>query len=375
MEVDAPVLIAPGVEALRACAKRRSKQLNGELASSIEGFLQECAADARGQAAALGALEGRLQGLRRRYEDLAAEELRVCSQLRERAVHVTTAGGDERLDRLVCEHLLRSGNLRAGLALAADAGCQSLVDAAAYVEQDRIASALALGDCRPAEAWCKEHRAKLHKLHSTLCFHIALRQFVELARAGDVLAAVSHAQLRLAPEMTDAEQLQQLQCAIALLGYHPGCQGCAPRHTRIFDAALAWTTLAAHFRRDAALVSGLTHVSPLSLRLQAGLCALNMPHVIRGGRGDEPSDDPLDSRPFWELAQGLPHSKHARTRLLCPITKLVMSEDNPPVALPNGRCYSRSALEAMAAASMGAITCPATGQVFSRGDMRPVFLI
>lgn len=38
-----------------------------------------------------------------------------------------------------------------------------------------------------------------------------------------------------------------------------------------------------------------------------------------------------------------------------------MDEHNPPMVLPNNYCYSRAALEEMAAASGGTVTCPRTG--------------
>ena len=61
------------------------------------------------------------------------------------------------------------------------------------------------------------------------------------------------------------------------------------------------------------------------------------------------------------LAADLPWAKHVKSKLVCAISKSVMDDSNPPMVLPNGRVYSRAALQKMAAANDGAVKCPATG--------------
>jgi macrophage erythroblast attacher len=51
-----------------------------------------------------------------------------------------------------------------------------------------------------------------------------------------------------------------------------------------------------------------------------------------------------------------------------------MNEDNPPLVLPNGYVYSRKALEEMAKANQGKITCPRTGDVCTFSELARAFI-
>ena len=51
-------------------------------------------------------------------------------------------------------------------------------------------------------------------------------------------------------------------------------------------------------------------------------------------------EDPLHLPTFQALAEALPYAKHTRSKLLCAVTRETMSDDNPPMALPNGYVYS-----------------------------------
>ncbi|KAJ1485277.1 hypothetical protein T484DRAFT_1794189 [Baffinella frigidus] len=106
------------------------------------------------------------------------------------------------------------------------------------------------------------------------------------------------------------------------------------------------------------------------------------------------------------MAAKLPLANRLRSLLVCPITGQVMDEQNPPLALPNGRVYSSSALLEMAGARErevldeqppplalpnggvcsssallemagareGQIECIATGETFDFSDLRKVFI-
>lgn len=119
---------------------------------------------------------------------------------------------------------------------------------------------------------------------------------------------------------------------------------------------------------------GLTVQSLLALYLQAGVAALNTPRNDPDTAGYNP-DDPLCQAEFLALARGLPYSKHIHSSWVCPITKALMDEDNPPVVLPNGFVYSRAAMEEMAARNGGKIVCTRTGDgPFELGQVQKVFL-
>lgn len=62
--------------------------------------------------------------------------------------------------------------------------------------------------------------------------------------------------------------------------------------------------------------------------------------------------------------------------LLCAVTREVMGDANPPMALPNGHVYSRAAVERLAAAHGGArVTCPVTGDTFAVGELRRLYIV
>ena len=361
--LDGSLLAAP-FEALKACSRQRAKQLQGELAAVVAQARSLPDADEQ----TLAKLETRLRVLKRKYEAIAADEDAAVAQLSARVTALNDEEAGRRLERLLADHLLRTGYVAAGTALGAASATTPLLDASVCSAHERVASALAAGDARPALAWCNEHRPRLQKLKSALEFRLQLQQFAEVARRGDSLAAVRLARLCLAPMVSGSEKLSELQRACALLVLGPGSK----RLRSLLDSA----SLVAQFRSDAALVHGLPRVSSLSLRLQAGLCALNVPHITRESlAAAEVCEDPLSVEAYRVLAKGLPHSRHVHTRLVCPITAQLMNEDNPPAALPNGYCYSRKALEAMAERSGdGRVICPRTGQTFSSADMLKVFL-
>lgn len=101
---------------------------------------------------------------------------------------------------------------------------------------------------------------------------------------------------------------------------------------------------------------------------------LNTPRNDPDTAGYNP-DDPLCHPEFLALARGLPLSKHIHSSWVCPISKALMDENNPPVVLPNGFVYSRAAMEEMAARNGGKVTCVRTGDgPFELSQLQKVFL-
>jgi macrophage erythroblast attacher len=142
----------------------------------------------------------------------------------------------------------------------------------------------------------------------------------------------------------------------------------------------AWSALAAEFGRAWAAAHGHPPAaSHFALALQAGLCVLHTAHAAPRHRG------PLGEPELGSLAAALPTARHSRTRLLCRLTGAVLDESNPPLALPNGRVYSRRAVEERAVKGRPGATaeggecllvwCPLTGDgPFPLSACRKVFL-
>ena len=87
------------------------------------------------------------------------------------------------------------------------------------------------------------------------------------------------------------------------------------------------------------------------------------------------ANDPLRSPEVRALAAGLPRAKTLRSTLVCPASGAVMSEDNPPMVLPNGRVYSLQAVQRMADAGGGMVTCPATGETWLYKELRKAYIM
>lgn len=83
-----------------------------------------------------------------------------------------------------------------------------------------------------------------------------------------------------------------------------------------------------------------------------------------------------DSRGLGILAKEVPWSHHINSTLVCAINGKIMNENDPPMALPNGRVYSLTALQEMAFASQDGqtIICPRTMASFKLNDLRKVYI-
>lgn len=242
------------------------------------------------------------------------------------------------------------------------------MDAELHTEHMAIVTALSHRDPGHALTWCETHRSRLAKMRSNLEFRLRLQQLIELAARGDTKAALHHARAFVAPAAValgtmHGEHLHELQRIMTMLV-------CRTRGVEPAGAQHGWETLATAFLDDASKLHGISRVSSLMLRLQAGLVALNPPHASHTQRSD-----PLRDEGMAQLAAGLPNSKHVHTRLVCRLTGEVMDEHNPPAALPNGQVYSRAALETMAQQHGGQIKCPHTGDgPYDLSQLQKVFL-
>jgi macrophage erythroblast attacher len=105
---------------------------------------------------------------------------------------------------------------------------------------------------------------------------------------------------------------------------------------------------------------------------QAGLVALkNTPSTASASR-----QDPLSHPDFAALASHLPAAKHVHSKLICAITREIMSDANPPLVLPNGYVYSQGGCEALAAAHGGGrVVCPRTGAEYGLEEARRAYIV
>jgi len=259
----------------------------------------------------------------------------------------------ERLDRILVDYLLRESLKESGMAVVRSTELEGLVDVDIFLETQRIASTLKQGDCRSALAWCAQNAGRLKKLRSSLEFNLRVQEFVEYVRSGRLLDAVQYARTYLGP--WSSVYSKQFYEAMGVLVFGP--QTKCERYRQYFAPA-RWDDLVGWFKHDCFRLHNLSTESLLSIHLQAGLSVLNS---HRDSTEEVNIEDPMQLKQFQTLAAGLPRAKHLHSKIRCWLTKEVMTDENPPLLLPNGMVYSRKGLETMALANAGWITCPRTG--------------
>ena len=170
---------------------------------------------------------------------------------------------------------------------------------------------LAARDAAPALAWCAAHAPRLARAKSSLAFRLRLQQFVELARVGKGMDALTHARTHLAPAAAaDGARLAELQAVAGLLAFGP--ERAAGRYKALLDDS-RWAECGDALRADLFRLHAMPARSPMGVRLQAGLTALKPPP----GAGEAGArDDPLACAPLAELAAPLPHARPLHSRLV-----------------------------------------------------------
>lgn len=134
--------------------------------------------------AALDAMISRMQGMKRKMENLHQEEKSIHEQSRKRIQHLESLQQipsladvkyDQwsriRLNRLIVDHMLRSGYIESARQLAHEKGIEGLVDLNVFVQCQRIADSLRQGETKDALQWCGENKAALKK--SQVCGHVS----------------------------------------------------------------------------------------------------------------------------------------------------------------------------------------------------------
>jgi macrophage erythroblast attacher len=116
-------------------------------------------------------------------ENLHQEEKKIHGQSKKRIQHLESLHqipslsdvkydqwSRVRLDRLVVDHMLRSGYTESARQLAQDKDIEDLVDLNVFVQCQRIAESLRRGETKDALQWSNENKAALKK--SQVCILI-----------------------------------------------------------------------------------------------------------------------------------------------------------------------------------------------------------
>ena len=272
-----------------------------------------------------------------------------------------------RVNRIVVDHLLRMGHFETAVALSEETGISHLVDINLFYETREIERELRLHNPDPCLAWCQSNRSKLRKFNSDLECNLRLQQFIELVRVGKHSEAIYHATKYLT--QVEDSFLGEVQNAMGLLAFPIDT-----RFSRYQDllSDTRWEDLILKFRSEN---YSILHMSPQSLlvtTLQAGLSAMKTHQCYNAETKN--NNCPVCISPFNEFAESLPFAKYTHSRLLCSLTNSPMDEDNPPMALPNGRAYGEKGILERLDAN-GKFTCPVTKETYHLSELKKIFIM
>lgn len=334
-ELDAALAdLAEHVETARVDHERELKRERGH---HVASYAEAAAAPAaRDPDEKLAEVEARLVRLKRKMAERSDTERGIIAKCRARVSHLKElplpgaektdpsaalrrkAWESMRLDRIIVDHLLRDGDHDLANMFANATGVSHLTDVDFFHAERDVVDALRRRDCAPALSWCDQHRAKLRRMKSRLEFRLRIAQFVELVRADDASAAVRHARTHLAPwAHVETAELARVMACLAFRGGDTTCK----RYADLFSPK-AWDELVDVFRRESHALHALPCDSLLSTHLQAGLSALKVAHVPRGGAdASTGTGDPLRVPAFRRLSESLPYAKHTHSKLVCAVGK------------------------------------------------------
>ena len=293
-----------------------------------------------------------------------------------------------RLLRLVCDFLIRSGDLGTVKALISEAenrpeSLKDWLDVEFAEAQAAIIASLEAGQLEEALNWCADHRPNLKKLNSDLELRLRQQEFVEFLRAGKTGEAIKCAQKNFAA-WTESNY-PQVKEAMALLCWFPFLgkgikwnNGLMEKYESLVSPQ-NWHRLIAQFKSDFLAVYGVNEQAQLVKIIRTGLSALktrqcNCKSVNDGKRL---SECPVCDGPLSQIAKNLPYGHFEISRLRCRVTGLLMNENNPALALPNGQVISATALSRLSAESTDThfVKCPFTGEPQRLADVRKCFIL
>ncbi|KAL3481866.1 CTLH/CRA C-terminal to lish motif domain-containing protein [Aspergillus californicus] len=336
--------------------------------------------------AQLDAMICRMQGMKRKMEALHQEEKKVHNESRKRIQHLdqlyqipslTDVKYDNwsrvRLDRLVIDHMLRSGYTESAQQLAREKDIENLVDLNVFVQCQRIAESLRQGETKDALQWCNENKAALKKSQYNLEFELRLQQYIEMIRTGDkakLVDALAHARKYLSPNIET--QYAEIHRAAGLLAFP------SPARDEPYKSMYSserWMYLSDLFIRTHHELLSLPSRPLIHIALSAGLSALKTPACHSAFESSSSNTHstttsvcPICSTELNALARNLPYAHHTKS-----------SVEPDPVVLPNYRIYGLHRLLNMSkkvgSLEPGKVRDPANGDIFDESDLKKVYIM
>ena len=119
---------------------------------------------------------------------------------------------------------------------------------------------------------------------------------------------------------------------------------------------------------------GIDDVASLEILIQCGLSALKTPHCYDDDKYNV--ECPVCSPYGRKIAEALPNAHHSTSRLICPLSKRIMNENNPPIVSPDGEVYSLTAVkESIKNNHEDVFLCGKTGKKYELEEFESVYII
>ncbi|EGG24215.1 lissencephaly type-1-like motif-containing protein [Cavenderia fasciculata] len=382
IQLERPLLKAP-VEQLNKLFRNTQKSLEKEmtvLVNTINDMNKRKDTITKDEVSTtIDKLLNKMNNLKRKIEETKNEEEGHLKRMKARLDHLKDANTNQqnphqrdhfnsvRVDRVLIDYLLREGYYNTAIKLASTGKITELSDIDLFVSSKKVIDGLTKHDCTEALAWCNDNKSKLKKINSTLEFNLRIQEFVEMVRQNKLGAAISYSRQHLSPNAST--NMKEIQRAMATLAFRKDTS--CERYKYLFDE-MRWTDLINQFKVDNYNINSLTLKSLLTITFKSGLSVLKTESC--GCTESRNINCPVCDKDFKKLAKPLPISLQSHSSLICRISGEVMDEHNPPLVLPNGQLYCKNALDAMAEANEGVVTCPKTGKSFDYSQLRKAFI-
>lgn len=272
-----------------------------------------------------------------------------------------------RMDRMVVEHLLRQGHYKTAELLASRTSIRNLTNLDIFQTSREVEEDLANHKTSKCTLWCNDNKSKLRKINSKIEFQLRIQEFIELVREDKRKEAVKHARKYF--QVFEKDHLKEICQVMALLAFQPDTQ--LEPYKPLFDP-IRWDNLILSFRNENYRLYQLSNQSLLSVTLQTGLSALKTPQCYSSGSKN--FNCPVCQIDFNVIANNLPFSHCAQSRLICRVTGLPLNEHNLPMMLPNGQIFGQLAIPQITKED-GVVVCPITKQVWCDPKIEKVFVM
>lgn len=315
--------------------------------------------------ATLQGISSRLVSFKEQLLDMYTEEDKVIHNYEARIASLQSPNEPQKMLRLITEHYSRQENFQLAEAISEVGDLKAITDINIFQKAKKIKDDLATKELVSALDWCDSHKSKLKRLNSPLEFQLKLQKFIEFIRVENNCAGILYARTHLSKYPEHQEDLQK---ALMLLITFQKKSGFDEYHSLLDESR--WAQLIDLFGREHLRVYSYPNESSLKILMRAGLVALKNYLCESDSKVQE---CPLCNQEFQRLAEKVPYACHLHSRIVCRILHIVMDENNPPMALPNGQTFSEQGLKKITKGNK--VTCPVTGAVFSTSQISKLYIV